>query len=128
MPYPSRATRRRVALTVGRLQDDARIATRMAQRVAADGGIIEFECLDGRSPQTLTAAECQRDRTYCGTSVYLAEVATIERRLGQEFSYSSRNARPSQNKSFNFRTIFKSQESLGSLNISVSMRMFYIVH
>jgi len=60
----------------------------MAQRMATDGGIIEFECPSGRSLQTQTATECQRDRTYCGTSVYLTEVASVERHLRQEFSYS----------------------------------------
>lgn len=92
MPYPSRATRRRVVLAVGRLQDDARIALRMAQRVAADGGIIEFECPSGRLPsQTQTATECQRDRT----CVYLAEVASVERRLAHNkgFPFLQKNSR-----------------------------------
>jgi len=126
MPYPSRArgTRKRVVLTIGRLQDDARIATRMAQRMATDGGIIEFECPSGRSLQTQTATECQRDRTYCGTSVYLTEVASVERHLRQEFSYSflpKINYIPGW-----FSEVTKiSQKSI--LNICVSMKMFIVL-
>jgi len=60
-------------------------------------------------------------------SVYLAEVASVERCLGQEFSSILRKTH-ALSKISHSRTIFKSQKSqFFFLNISVSMKMFYVV-